>query len=127
MENLIIKATQYTPAIDFNLETNILSITGKSYPENTFEYYKPIIFWIEEYLKNVKDEEILINLDLEYLNSSSLKAYFDMFDMLEEANSEGKHIKIKWIYDEDNDISEETGEDFIEDFKNLNIELVVKS
>jgi len=127
MENLEIKATKYTPEINFNIENKILSITGKSYPENTFEYYKPIISWVEEFLETITDEPILVNLDLEYLNSSSLKAYFDIFDILEVAHDNGKTINIKWIYDEDNDIAEETGEDFIEDFERLNIKLVVKS
>jgi len=126
MENLNIEATKYTPKIDFNVETNILNIIGKSYPENTFEYYKPIVNWIEEYLETIDDAVVLINLDLEYLNSSSLKAYFDLFDLLEIAHDEGKNITINWIYDEENDISEETGEDFIADFENLNITLKIK-
>ena len=126
MENLKIEATQYTPEIDFNSQSSVLSIIGKSYPENTFEYYKPIVNWIEEYLKTINDELLRVNLDLEYLNSSSLKAYFDLFDLLEIAHDEGKNIQIKWIYDEENDISEETGEDFIADFESLDIELVIK-
>lgn len=126
MQNLTIEATQYTPKIEFDTTSNTLNITGKSYPENTFEYYKPIILWLEEYFENINDEKVTINLDLEYLNSSSLKAYFDMFDIFEEAHENGKSIQIKWIYDEDNDISEETGEDFIDDFENLNIELIIK-
>lgn len=126
MQNLTIEATQYTPKIEFDTTSNTLNITGKSYPENTFEYYKPIILWLEEYFENINDEKVTINLDLEYLNSSSLKAYFDMFDIFEEAHENGKSIQIKWIYDEDNDISEETGEDFMEDFESLNIELVIK-
>lgn len=126
MKNLHIEATKYTPEVNFNASTGILNITGKSYPENTFEYYKPVISWLEEYFKNLNDEKVVINLDLEYLNSSSLKAYFDLFDILEIAHDEGKSIDVNWIYDEDNDISEETGEDFIADFKNLNIKLVVK-
>ena len=126
MNNLHIEATKYTPTIDLNAETGTLNIVGKSYPENTFEYYKPVITWIEKYFENLKDEKVVVNLDLEYLNSSSLKAYFDLFDILEIAHDEGKNIEVKWIYDEDNDIAEETGEDFIADFKNLNIELVVK-
>jgi len=126
MENLFIEATKYTPEIKFNASTGVLDITGKSYPENTFEYYKPVVSWVEEYFENVKDEKVVVNFDLEYLNSSSLKAYFDLFDILEIAHDEGKNIEVKWIYDEDNDIAEETGEDFIEDFKNLNIELITK-
>ena len=116
MENLFIKATKYTPEINLDVNTHIMSIIGKSYPENTFEYYKPIITWIEEYLLYVEHETATFNLDLEYLNSSSLKAYFDLFDILEMAQESGKKIAINWIYDADNDIAEETGEDFIADF-----------
>jgi len=126
MENLHIKATKYTPEIDFNEESGILSITGKSYPENTFEFYKPTIRWIEEYFENTQNEKTVVNLDLEYLNSSSLKAYFDIFDILQITQDKGKNISINWLYDEDNDIAEETGEDFIEDFENLKIKLVIK-
>lgn len=126
MENLFIEQTTYTPKIDLNAETGIMNIYGKSYPENTFEYYKPISNWITEYFKGENSKTFTLNLDLEYLNSSSLKAYFDIFDILEEACENGHTIVVKWIFDKENDISEETGEDFIEDFKTLNIELVVK-
>ncbi len=127
MEDLQIKATKYTPEIDFNATNRVLEIKGKSYPENTFEYYKPINAWVQEYFASVDDEETLVNLDLEYLNSSSSKAYFDFFELLDLAREEGKSVVVKWIYDEENDIAEETGEDFIDDFEGLNIELVVKS
>jgi hypothetical protein len=35
-------------------------------------------------------------------------------------------ITINWIYDKENESIEEAGEDFIEDFENLNINLVTK-
>lgn len=127
MENLRIEATKYTPEIDLDAGSGIMNITGKSYPENTFEYYKPIIAWIEKYLQDSKVEKTVFNLDLEYLNSSSLKAYFDLFDILEGAREEGKCFEINWLYDEENDIAEEIGEDFIEDFSDLDIKLVTKS
>ena len=127
MDNLQIEATKYTPKIDFNAENGVINITGKSYPENTFEFYKPTIKWLEEYFGSTSNKKTVVNLDLEYLNSSSLKAYFDLLDILEVAKDEGKDIEVNWIYDEDNDISEETGEDFIEDFENLNIKMVIKS
>jgi len=126
MENLIIEATTYTPNINFDAVNGELSISGKSYPENTFEFYKPVNEWIIKYLESTPTKNINIKLDLEYLNSSSLKAYFDMFDSFEEAQNFGKIIEVKWLYDSEDDITEETGEDFIEDFQDLNIELVVK-
>ena len=126
MENLNIEATKYTPKIDLNAEEKVLIIVGKSYPENTFEFYEPVVSWIKKFFDHIEDEDVLINIDLEYLNSSSLKAYFDIFDIFEKAQDNGKNLKIKWIYDEENDIAEETGEDFIEDFDMLDIELVTK-
>ena len=35
-------------------------------------------------------------------------------------------IKINWVYDEENESAEEAGEDFIEDFEDLDIKLVRK-
>ncbi len=127
MENLLIQETKYTPRVELNADDGTIKISGKSYPENTFDYYLPITNWIENYFKESQNVKTIVDLDLEYLNSSSLKAYFDMFDILEDASQNKKEIKINWIYDEDNDISQETGEDFIEDFEDLDISLVVKS
>ncbi len=126
MANLYIQATKYTPEVNFDEQSYIMNISGKSYPENTFQYYKPIIDWVESFLANSQNKLITFNLDLEYLNSSSLKAYFDMFDILEIAYENGKSISINWLFDKDNDIAQETGEDFIADFTKLNISLIVK-
>lgn len=127
MENLQIEKTNNIPEVNFDAQTGVLIITGRSYPENTFEVYKPINEWIKSYFKETSNEKTIVNLELTYLNSSSLKAYFDMFDLFEEATKNGKKIEISWIYESDDDIIEETGEDFIEDFENLNIKLVAQN
>ncbi len=127
MNNLNIKASKYTPEINLDFSSGIMDISGKSYPENTFEYYAPVINWINEYLKVTTNKKTIFNLDLEYLNSSSLKAYFDIFDILKMVNQKKNKISINWIFDTDNDISQETGEDFIADFVNLEILLVEKN
>ena len=124
MENLKLEKTNYIPEFDLNAQTGVLSIRGRSYPENTFEVYKPINEWIKNYLKDTSNEKTVVYLELTYLNSSSLKAYFDIFDLFEEATKDGKVIEISWIYESEDDIIEETGEDFIEDFESLKIKLV---
>jgi len=123
MQNLFIKETKYTPKIHLDIESGIFNVAGKSYPENTFEFYRPVLNWLESYLENLKDKELVINLDLEYLNSSSLKIYFDFLDIIETVN-ENNTIEINWIYDKENDIAEETGEDFMSDFSSLSFNLV---
>ena len=124
MENLIIEETKYTPSI--SLETNgTITLIGKSYPENTFEFYEPMMNWISEYFETSAADTTTINMEITYFNSSSSKLFFDFFDLLEE-NNDDHNIKINWIYDEENESAEEAGEDFIEDFENLKIELVTK-
>lgn len=124
MENLNIEATKYTP--DIALDTNgTIKMVGKSYPENTFEFYAPMMDWVKQYFDTSAQEKTTVNLEITYFNSSSSKLLFDFFDLLEE-NSEENNIEINWIYDEENESAEEAGEDFIEDFEDLNIKLVIK-
>lgn len=124
MENLTIEETKYTPKIELNIDGTI-SMTGKSYPENTFEFYAPVIQWIEEYFETGAKETTTVNMEITYFNSSSSKLFFDFFDLLEENSSDNK-IEINWIFDEENESAEEAGEDFQEDFEELTINLVAK-
>ena len=126
MENLQIVATKSSPKIDFNAQTNILTIEGESYPENTTQFYEKIFQWIEEFLENIKTEEVTFNIELIYFNSSSSKVLMDLFDTLEEASEEDKNIVVNWIYDEENEASLEYGEEFAEDIESLTFNLVEK-
>jgi len=119
MNNLDLDATKRTPKI--NLKTNgIMSIKGKSYPENTFEFYAPVMEWLEKYFESEPKQTSTFNLELTYFNSGSSKLFFNFFDLLAE-NSKKYTIVVNWIYDEDNESAQEAGEDFIEDFEELNI------
>lgn len=126
MENLIIEETKYTPSINLDAQEGIFELVGKSYPENTFEFYKPMMDWLEEYFKNNENEKTIINLEIIYFNSSSSKLFFDFFDLVEEAHNEGKIIEVNWLYDEENESALEAGEDFKEDFEDINFTLVSK-
>ncbi|MGB5866490.1 MAG: DUF1987 domain-containing protein [Arcobacteraceae bacterium] len=125
MENLKIEATKYTPEIEMNKDTGIVSLVGKSYPENTFEFYEPVMKWLEDYFDGNAQEETVINFEIIYFNSSSSKLLFDLFDLIEEMNDKSD-IKINWFYDSENESALEAGEDFKEDFEDLNIYLVSK-
>lgn len=126
MNSLIIEETKYTPFIKLDCISGILEIKGKSYPENTFEFYEPVIDWIINYFKEKREEKIVLNLEIIYFNSSSSKMFFDLFDILEEASNNGFNVEINWHYDSSNESALESGEDFKEDFENLNFYLVEK-
>jgi hypothetical protein len=61
MENLKLEATKYTPEI--SLDTGgVISLVGKSYPENTFEFYAPVMEWLENYFETSAAEKTVVNL-----------------------------------------------------------------
>eukprot|EP01156_Anaeramoeba_ignava_P016190 Anaeramoba_ignava/a619313_8.p1 GENE.a619313_8~~a619313_8.p1 ORF type:complete len:155 (-),score=10.53 a619313_8:51-515(-) len=125
MEKIIIEKTATTPYINIDLENNIIDIFGKSFPENTHSFYKSVLEKLNEVFS--KKVDMKVNLELEYLNSSSLKVFFDIFDIWENSVLlNNSNIDISWVYDIENDIAQEMGEDFIEDFKELKISLVEK-
>ena len=52
--------------------------------------------------------------------------FFDLFDLLEEAQDGGKEITVNWYYDEENESAEEAGEDFKEDFEEMDFNIIKK-
>lgn len=124
MDEIKIEATKYTPEIYLNNSKGLIEISGKSYPENTFEFYAPVIEWLDSYFENPQ-KTTTINIEIIYFNSSTSKLLFDFFDLLEE-NNDKSEIVINWIYDEENETALEAGEEFIDDFETLNINLKSK-
>lgn len=126
MNNLILEETKYTPSINLDAQSGVLELVGKSYPENTFEFYKPMMDWVEEYFDGNEKNKTVVNIEIIYFNSSSSKLFFDFFDLLEEAHNNGKDVEVNWIYDPENEAALEAGEDFKEDFESLRFNLVGK-
>ena len=127
MENLFIEATKYTPEISFDASTNNLIMKGETYPENTAEFYSPVFEWLEEYLNQLQDQEVTVNMEIIYFNSSSSKVLMDLFDRFEESVKDGKKIVINWIYDKEDESALEYGEEFQEDLEELKLNLVEKA
>lgn len=127
MDNLVIEATKYTPYISLNADTNVLELKGETYPENTAEFYSPVFEWLEDYLGQLGEEEVTVNMEIIYFNSSSSKVLMDLFDRFEDAVKEGKKITINWIYDREDESALEYGEEFQEDLDTLKLNLVEKT
>ena len=122
MQDLIIEETKYTPKIEMLFEKRYISFKGKSYPENTFDFYMPVVSWLKNYFQKQKDKTI-VDFEISYFNSSSSKLFFDLFDIFEEFSALNCEIVINWYYDSENESALEAGEDFKDDFDTLNINL----
>lgn len=115
MENLIIASTLKTPGVKFMTDGE-LSISGKSIPEDSNNYYKPLFAWVEEF-KQTSPSALTLTLKLEYMNTSSVRIMLKFLQNLVAMSKENVAVKIKWVYDFDDDDICEQGEIIQESIK----------
>jgi len=99
-----------TPSVLLDPENGLIELKGKSIPENSYELYVPLYKWLEEYSVNPKKETI-VNLSMEYFNTSSSKEFMKFFHQLEDLYKTGAtEMIIKWHHEEDDEEMMEMGE-----------------
>ena len=125
MEKLTIEGTTSTPSINLDPINGKLFFSGESFPENAIKFYNPIIKWIRDYLGSTDQNKILVEFEIIYFNSSTSKIFMMIFDILEEAAKNGKSVKITWKASEENETAIECGEEFKEELKYVDFEILV--
>jgi hypothetical protein len=111
MEPIIMEGTPKTPSVRFDAEKGVIEIKGRSIPENSVEFYKPLVDWLEQY-SQVPAGKTEVNIQLEYFNTSSSKCILDVFKKLEAIHKARNEVVIKWYYEEDDEDMREAGEDY---------------
>ena len=111
MENFVLEGSAKTPSINFDASSGVLELKGRSIPENSVEFYKPITEWIDNYA-NSPQTVTTVDVKLEYFNTSSSKCILDLFKQLEGLNGKGTEVKVNWYFEEDDEDMEEAGEDY---------------
>ncbi|MBE9509378.1 MAG: DUF1987 domain-containing protein [Bacteroidetes bacterium] len=111
MEPILFEGTLKTPTINFNADNGIIEIKGRSIPENSIEFYKPLVNWLENYKENAQPMTKVI-IQLEYFNTSSSKCILDVFKKLEAIYKAKNPVEIHWYYEEDDEDMLEAGEDY---------------
>jgi len=111
MKNLILEGSAKTPTVKFDGDNGSMELKGRSIPENSIDFYKPLNMWIEDYGKAPKPNTV-VDIKLEYFNTSSSKCILDVFKQLEKLNSKNTVVSINWYFEEDDEDMEEAGEDY---------------
>ncbi len=113
MEVINISGAQDTPSVILDKENAKFEISGKSFPADVGQFYKPIIDWLEEYGEDPLDKTVFV-MKMDYFNTASSKVILDILYKLEDIASEGHDIEIKWYYPDDDEDMMETGEEYDE-------------
>ena len=111
MENLHLEGSAKTPSIHFDAASGRLELKGRSIPENSVEFYKPLNDWIDSYGKTPVSATS-VDVKLEYFNTSSSKCILDLFKKLESISGERTKVTVNWYFEEDDEDMEEAGQDY---------------
>jgi len=106
-----------------DVEKGKLEFSGRSIPENSIEFYRPVVDWVDRYLETIP-QQITITVKLEYFNTSSSKSLYEIFKKFENAFKAGNQVLVRWFYEQEDEDMRESGEDF-RDILKIPFELIV--
>jgi hypothetical protein len=111
MSPLHLESSPKTPYVHFDPQTGLLELKGRSIPENSIDFYKPLIDWIDQYGRDPQPKTAL-HVQLEYFNTSSSKCILDVFKKLENIRAAGNEVIVLWHYEPEDEDMLEAGEDY---------------
>lgn len=111
MEAINIEPSVKTPKISFDAGSGMLEIAGRSIPENSTEFYKPVFEWLDSYSGTPADKTEFA-FKLEYFNTSSSKCILDILRKLEKLHRSDNQVVVAWYYEEDDEDMKEAGENY---------------
>ena len=106
--NFSIERTRKTPEVRFDASAGRLILSGRSIPENSIGFYRPVIDWVDGMVTSSNATPVVVFVQLEYFNTSSSKCLLDLFKRLEKMES----VEVHWHYDSDDEDMLEAGEDY---------------
>ena len=109
MEIINLEGTEDTPKIILDSKNGIFEISGRSLPEDTAEFYSPVLDWIGGYSQNPNGQTVF-TFKLEYFNTASSKLILDILTKLEDIDN----VSVAWYFSEDDEDMEEAGQEFAE-------------
>lgn len=118
-----IDATVRSPFILLDPESGIIEISGRSFLEDSELFYKPVIEWIEEYIKSPSPKTIFI-CKLEYYNNSASKIIYTLIRKMDNRICYPNKLEIQWFYQKNDDEMKEKGEDMTHAIKNAEVKFI---
>ncbi len=122
MTDLHIEPTDRTPEIRLSPSEGVFSMKGESFPEDVSAFYGQVIVAIDQLAASLS-RPLAADVAMVYINSSSIKAMFRIFEGFEALRNGGQAVSVNWHYQEDDDIMQELGEDFKDRFPDLAIDV----
>jgi hypothetical protein len=112
MESLILERQLNFPSINFDPNTGMLKIIGRSIPEDPVKFYEPLENWISDFI-DTKPETLTLFIYLDYLNTHSTEFVLFLMKIIERFYKDNNtKVKVVWNFDEDDEDMEALGVDY---------------
>lgn len=119
-----ISASGRTPYIllERSVAEGKIQFIGRSLPDDTMNFYNPILTWIDEYV-SLNPIKTNVLFDLEYFNTPSSKMLLQIIKRLQGLEEQDKQVNVEWLYREDDEDILEAGLTF-QDLSDLQFNFV---
>ena len=107
MDDLIIKPTDKSLAVEISHGT--LNFTGRSILTDPKIFFDPVDSWVTRYLKEPAQETV-INIRLEYIDTASTQALYQILRQLNTVRKTGLSVKLNWYIEDEDPEMKELGE-----------------
>jgi len=107
MEQLILEPQKKT--LDINCANGSIHMSGNSLLQDPKAFFKPVVDWIIEYVKNPALKTV-VTLKFEYIDTSSVQSIFDILGLLKAIPDTDNRVIVNWHYELDDPELLEVGE-----------------
>lgn len=121
--NVRIDGTMLSPFVLLDSEKGVIEISGRSVLSDSESFYKPIVEWIDEYLKS-PCQHTTFTCKFDYYNNPCSKVLYTLFRKMERSICDPNRFEIQWYYKNDDNDMLENGEEFMSALKNADFRLI---
>ena len=107
MENITIEPTK--KSLEVECSPGYFKLSGNSILSDPRKFFKPIVEWVEEYIKEPEDKTT-VDLKLEYVDTASVQSVFDIMRMFKPLQDDGKEVTVNFYFEFDDPELLELGE-----------------
>jgi hypothetical protein len=107
-ETLYIEAQDDSPMVKHEMQggSNVITIAGVSMPENTLDFYVPLLQQIDQIFSGSKKNKLVFHL--EYMNSMSNK---QIVKLISSEFKKDPELKVEWKYSKGDELIKMKGEE----------------
>ncbi len=107
MENITIEPTK--KSLEVECSPGYFKLSGNSILSDPRKFFKPIVEWVESYLKE-PEEVTTVDLKLEYVDTASVQSVFDLMRMFKALQDQKKELVVNFYFEFDDPELLELGE-----------------